>query len=49
MTRPWLWLCAAMALAACGADGPPTPPPAKPAPQAGLMLSGQAAMGVSTQ
>jgi predicted small lipoprotein YifL len=38
---PRLFLLACLALAACGADGPPEPPT-----QAGISLSGEAQIGV---
>lgn len=39
-----LLLVSAGLLAACGADGPPRPPEAKPAP--GVSVSGEAQIGV---
>lgn len=38
-------LASVLALSACGADGPPKPPPAEPAP--GLSMSGQVTVGIS--
>ncbi|MCT8331004.1 hypothetical protein [Albidovulum sediminis] len=38
-------LAALLVLAACGADGPPKPPAAEPAP--GLSISGQVTVGIS--
>ena len=42
--RPMIALCLLALLAACGADGAPTPPEAAPAP--GLKLSGGVKVGV---
>lgn len=39
-------LIAALALAACGVDGPPVPPKAEAAPASGITVSGEAAIGV---
>ncbi len=47
MRTSWTALGAILLLAACGADGAPTPPPAKP--PSGLVLSGEAAVGVTTR
>ena len=40
-------LIAILALAACGVDGPPTPPKAEATPStSGITISGEAALGV---
>jgi len=45
MMRILLTLSTLLALAACGADGPPTPPVAQPA----VSITGEANVGVSAQ
>lgn len=35
-------------LAACGADGPPTPPPAKEPSRGGISISGDGRFGLET-
>jgi predicted small lipoprotein YifL len=49
MTKPALALVlAALALAACGADGPPIPPPERdPTPSGGITITGQGRFGVT--
>ncbi len=39
-------LVALLALTACGVDGPPQPPAAKPASKSGFSISGDARVGV---
>ena len=45
MTLRLILLVSVGLLAACGADGPPRPPEAKPAP--GISISGEASIGVA--
>jgi predicted small lipoprotein YifL len=47
MTRIALTLALLCGLSACGADGPPTPPAAKPASSTGIAISGDARFGVT--
>lgn len=45
----WIALLAFAAVAACGVDGPPERPAAKPATQPGVTISGHATVGVITE
>ena len=47
MRHASLALTLAALLAACGADGEPTPPASKEAPRSGVSVSGQARIGVA--
>ena len=42
-------LVAALTLSACGVDGAPRRPAAKPEPQSGVTISGHATVGVVTE
>lgn len=47
--RPALAFALLAGLAACGADGDPVAPQAKPAVKPGLVISGDARVGVKTE
>lgn len=49
LIRPALALALLGMLAACGADGDPVAPQAKPAVKPGLVISGDARVGVKTE
>ena len=44
--RAFLLIPLLIALAACGADGPPVPPSDTPPPEPGVRVSGTASVGV---